>query len=209
MSLFDWDNASSIVWYRLALSIKEVFLGTFLLGLFQHPVWETAAAECHLETPTRFIRKRSPWCRRPSERPIRRIFWRLLWGWGWGHRNLQPLSGSHLNYSPIHSSPHWYAEQRWRRVTGRPNLRKSTTLRWDWISLKNSCQLLHLQNVSFNFIMYGQRAAAHDSLVEDGSRGAGGCVTERKREWKPELFWSVQWAFIKRKSVGWSVDHCC
>lgn len=93
--------------------------------------WETAALACRLKSPTMFTRKRSPWCKRPSERPIRRIFWRQLWGWGWGHRNLQPLSGSHLNYSPIHSSPHWSAEPHWRRATEHQNLRKSTTSRWD------------------------------------------------------------------------------
>lgn len=100
MSLFNWDNAINVVWYRLALSIKEFSLHflDFSAGFFHHFVWETAAPECHLESPTRFTRKRSPWCKRPSERPIRRIFWRRLWGWGWGHRNLQPLSGSHLNY---------------------------------------------------------------------------------------------------------------
>lgn len=101
------------------------------LGSFLHLAWETAAPECHLESPARLTRKKSPWCKRPSERPIRRTFWRQLWGWGWGHRNHQPLSGSHLNYSPIRSSPHWSAEPRWRRATGRPNLRKSTTSRWD------------------------------------------------------------------------------
>ena len=134
--LFDTD----LLW--ASRSFVFIFC-TFLLGLLLHLVWATAAPECHLESPTKFTRKRNPWCKRPSERPIRRIFWLLLLGWGWGHRNLQPLSGSHLNYLPIHSSPHWYAEPHWRRVTGHQNLRKYTTSRWDWINFKNSCQLWH------------------------------------------------------------------
>lgn len=184
MSLFNWDDASNI-WYRLALSIKEFFLhffGTFPLGLFLHLVWETAAPACHLESPTRFTRKRSPWCKRPSERPIRRIFWWQLLGWGWGHRNLQPLSGSHLNYSPIHSSPRWSAEPHWRRVSGHPDLRKSTTSRWASHQLKELMSAAASPKRCFNFIMCGQRAASHASLVGDEwRRRRGGIVTEWER----------------------------
>ena len=137
MSLSNCDNASTIFWYRLALS-KRVFPLHFWDFFSTGFAPSSAAPECHLESPTMFTRKRSPWCKRPSGRPIRRIFWRQLWGWGWGHRNLQPLSGSHLNCSPIHSSPHWSAEPRWRRTSGHPDLRRSTTSRWDSDRLKET-----------------------------------------------------------------------
>lgn len=210
MQLISSDR--DLLWASRTFNLIYFFLLFFWVCSFIF-LRETPAPACHLESPTRFTRKRSPWCKRPSEKPIRRIFWRLLWGWGWGHRNLLPLSGSHLNYSPIHSSPHWYAEPRWRRASAHQNLIKSTTSRWDRVDSRKSCQLLRLQIVSFNFItMCGQRAASSASLVGDGSRGGGWgcvCVTEWERGWKTELFWSVQWASIKRKSVGWSVDHCC
>lgn len=54
------------------------------------------------------------------------------------------------------------------------------------------------QNRGVNVIMCGSYWA---SLWEMGRcRGAG---------WKTELFRSVQCGFIKRKSVGQTVDHCC
>lgn len=143
MSLFNWQNESSIIWRISSLNIKEFIPIFFSWGCFFFFI-HFFAPECHLESPMRFARKRSLWCKRPSVRPIRRIFWPQPWGWGWGHKNLQPLFGSHLNCSPIRSSPHWFAELHWRRATGPPDLRKPTTLRWAWVNLKNACQLLHL-----------------------------------------------------------------
>lgn len=78
------DDASIIIWYRLALSIKKqslIFKGLFSFeSLESLAVLESAAAECHPESATRSTRKRSRWCKRPSARPSRRTSWQLLWG---------------------------------------------------------------------------------------------------------------------------------
>lgn len=155
-------------------------------------------------------RRKSPWCKRPRERPIRRTSWRQLWGWGWGHRNRQPLSGSRWNCLPIHSSPHWCAEPRWRRATGRPDPRKSTTSRWD---LNNSSNMFRPQHVAFISLCIAWGWLQMLPLWETGEVGRweGRACNFRVKErgWETGLFWSVQWAFIKRKSVGWSSEHCC
>ena len=204
-----------VIWFDTDLlwASRSFIFPTLLLGLFHHPVWENNSSSSRSRMPSRESYEVHKEEKSLVQKAKREANQEDILAAALGMR-MGPQKPPAAFWQPLKLFAYSQLTSLVRRATLRESDRSPRSEKVHNFKVRPNPlkELLSAvaspRNISFNFVMWGLRAAARASLEVDGTRG-GGSVTGRKRDWKTELFGSVQWASIKRKSVGRSVDHCC
>lgn len=207
MSLFNCDNASNIIWYRLALSIKQLslhFFGTFSTGFVPPSGWGDRSTRMPSRESYEVRKEEKSLVQKAKREANQEDMLAAALGMRMG-----PQKPPATFWQPLKLFAYSQLTSLVRRATLKESDRTPKSEKVHNFKVRPETTYRTLVSC------FASRMLLLCHYVwPEGCFSCFSCERWEEKEeeeggGKQSCFWSVQWAFIKRKSVGWSVEHCC